>query len=218
MADNQALLMNTDDEDEGLGFGEEGPEAKLRLRQPVVAFFHVAFRAAAILVYILCGGSGFIASFTAVLVLLALDFWTVKNITGRKLVGLRWTNFVDDNGQSHWIFEGRKGSRAGGRPPERRIFWTALIVAPIVWIFLFFFAFFTFRFQWSILVILAILLNVANLYGYIRCKLGHQPGIADASSVLGTGITSLIFRTASAIPTMGKSDANSAANAFSQQV
>jgi hypothetical protein len=29
-------------------------------------------------------------------------------ITGRLMVGLRWWNYVDDNGESHWIFEARK--------------------------------------------------------------------------------------------------------------
>ena len=37
-----------------------------------------------------------------------MDFWTVKNITGRLLVGLRWWNHIDENGQSKWIFENRK--------------------------------------------------------------------------------------------------------------
>jgi hypothetical protein len=29
-------------------------------------------------------------------------------ITGRLMVGLRWWNYVDDNGKSHWVFEARK--------------------------------------------------------------------------------------------------------------
>ena len=37
-----------------------------------------------------------------------MDFWTVKNITGRLLVGLRWWNYVDDEGKSHWVYESRK--------------------------------------------------------------------------------------------------------------
>lgn len=28
--------------------------------------------------------------------------------TGRLLVGLRWWNYVDEDGQSHWVFESRK--------------------------------------------------------------------------------------------------------------
>lgn len=65
-------------------------------------------------------------------------------------MGLRWWNYVDDDGVSHWVFESRKGVRAGGRPPERRVFWGALIVAPIVWFLLFMSSFFTFRFQWTV--------------------------------------------------------------------
>lgn len=78
------------------------------------------------------------------ILLLSMDFWTIKNITGessahmymmfhilfqilltvnsflspsylvfsffsgRLLVGLRWWNYVDDNGKSHWVYESRK--------------------------------------------------------------------------------------------------------------
>lgn len=72
--------------------------------------FHVGFRTIAILVYILCGwfSDSFIASFVAVVLLLSVDFWTVKNVTGRLMVGLRWWNYVDDDGVSHWVYESRK--------------------------------------------------------------------------------------------------------------
>jgi hypothetical protein len=38
--------------------------------------------------------SSFVFSFVMVTLLLAFDFWTVKNVTGRLLVGLRWWNEV----------------------------------------------------------------------------------------------------------------------------
>ena len=44
----------------------------------------------------------------SVALLLAADFWTVKNITGRLLVGLRWWNKVNEDGSTEWIFESRK--------------------------------------------------------------------------------------------------------------
>lgn len=58
----------------------------------------------------LCGwfSDSFITSFVCVVLLLSADFWTVKNITGRLLVGLRWWNYVDDEGVSHWVYEARK--------------------------------------------------------------------------------------------------------------
>lgn len=42
-----------------------------------------------------------------VVVLLALDFWTVRNVSGRTLVGLRFWNQVDEDGSSYWVFEHR---------------------------------------------------------------------------------------------------------------
>jgi len=58
----------------------------------------------------LCGwfSDSFITSFVCVVLLLSADFWTVKNITGRLLVGLRWWNYVDDDGKSHWVYEAKK--------------------------------------------------------------------------------------------------------------
>ena len=43
--------------------------------------------------------------FIVVLLLSALDFWAVKNITGRKLVGLRWWSGFKDDGTEEWYFE-----------------------------------------------------------------------------------------------------------------
>ena len=45
-----------------------------------------------------------------VVVLLALDFWTVRNVSGRVLVGLRFWNQVDEDGTSFWVFEHRNVS------------------------------------------------------------------------------------------------------------
>ncbi|XP_031416993.1 Golgi apparatus membrane protein TVP23 homolog B-like isoform X2 [Clupea harengus] len=70
----------------------------------------------------------------AIILLLCCDFWTVKNITGRLMVGLRWWNQVDDDGKSHWVFESRKGSGKQASDSESRIFWLGLLICPIVWV------------------------------------------------------------------------------------
>jgi len=81
-----------------------------RCRRPLAVFFHLIFRILGIVTYLLCGlfNIGFIVSFVIIIMLLSVDFWTVKNITGRLLVGLRWWNYVDEDGVSHWMFESRK--------------------------------------------------------------------------------------------------------------
>merc|ERR1711962_1121293 len=60
-----------------------------RIKHPVVTFFHLLFRTLALIAYLL----------------LSMDFWTVKNITGRIMAGLRWWNYVNDEGDSVWMFE-----------------------------------------------------------------------------------------------------------------
>ena len=79
-------------------------------RHPLAVFFHLIFRVLGITTYLLCGwfNTGFIVNFVVIIILLSLDFWTVKNITGRLLAGLRWWNYVDEDGVSHWMFESRK--------------------------------------------------------------------------------------------------------------
>ncbi|XP_056018952.1 uncharacterized Golgi apparatus membrane protein-like protein CG5021 isoform X2 [Ostrea edulis] len=99
-----------DSGDVTLNFGEEDEiDRQRKLKHPVAVFCHVAFRALAVLLFILCGwfSTSFITNFILIVILLSMDFWTVKNISGRLLVGLRWWNYVDDDGVSHWVYESR---------------------------------------------------------------------------------------------------------------
>lgn len=47
----------------------------------------------------------FVIIFVVTVLLAALDFWVVKNVSGRILVGLRWWNEINDEGESVWKFE-----------------------------------------------------------------------------------------------------------------
>lgn len=49
--------------------------------------------------------SNFVIIFVITVFLSALDFWVVKNVSGRILVGLRWWNEINDLGESVWKFE-----------------------------------------------------------------------------------------------------------------
>jgi len=70
------------------------------------------FKAGALLTYMFCTffTSNFVIVFVITVLLLAFDFWTVKNVSGRMLVGLRWWNEVKDDGSNEWIFESRQVS------------------------------------------------------------------------------------------------------------
>ncbi|XP_074647982.1 Golgi apparatus membrane protein TVP23 homolog B-like [Tubulanus polymorphus] len=185
MAETTAMMDDT--EDVALNFGEEdSPTRQRKLKHPIAVIFHLVFRLAAILAYLLCGwfSSSFIANFVVIVLLLSMDFWTVKNISGRLLVGLRWWNHVDEDGKSHWIFESRKGAAAKTKVhvAEVRIFWLSLVICEVIWIVFFFGTIFTLNFKWFMVVLVGILLNGANLYGYIRCKLGGKKQLSSAAS------------------------------------
>eukprot|EP00124_Ichthyophonus_hoferi_P002208 Ihof_evm10s141 gene=Ihof_evmTU10s141 len=80
------------------------------LPHPRAVFFHFLFRTLAIVSYLLCNwfSDYFVLNFVVIVLFLSFDFWTVKNVSGRLLVGLRWWNHVKNDGTSHWIFECRK--------------------------------------------------------------------------------------------------------------
>lgn len=180
-----------------------GPEAKLFLpegdqnrhvnerkqfKHPIAALFHFIFKSSAFFVYLFGGilGQDFKSTFVIIVLLISMDFWVVKNVTGRLLAGLRWSNYIDDEGVSHWIFENKTSElkkrgfadyeedQDNGRnhSGDTSIFWTGLIMAPVFWSLMILVCLFRLNVQWLMIVILAFVLSFSNLYGYLRCRLG----------------------------------------------
>ncbi|CAB1338617.1 unnamed protein product [Coregonus sp. 'balchen'] len=169
-------MMRLDDNDDDVSLfdaeedtGRGGKSKKTKIKHPVASFFHLFFRVSAILVYLLCEllSSSFIACMVTIILFLSADFWTVKNITGRLMVGLRWWNQVDKDGKSHWVFESRKeNSKQLVSDSETRVFWLGLVVCPVIWA----------------VVIMGVVLQGANLYGYVRCKVGSRTNFKDMAT------------------------------------
>ncbi|XP_022089311.1 Golgi apparatus membrane protein TVP23 homolog B-like [Acanthaster planci] len=184
-----------DTEDVALDFGSEDDWRRKRaIRYPAAAFFHLFFRVGALVSYLFCNlySNSFIVDFVVILFFVSLDFWTVKNITGRLLVGLRWWNHIDDDGTSHWVYESRKGSKKNTETAtESRLFWLGLVIFPLMWVIFVFSNLFTFRFAWLVVTIVALVLNVANLFGYIRCKVSSRKQLSSmATQFLGQQVMS----------------------------
>lgn len=167
--------------------GGDGAAVRAGFKHPAAAFFHVALKFTAFIFYLFGGwfGQDFISTFVAVILLISMDFWVVKNVTGRLLAGLRWSNYIDDLGNSHWIFENKNTSqnqdrfssfheeiRGNSESADASIFWSGLILAPLLWFLLLIVSIFRLNIQWFMLVTLATILSTTNLYGYIRCRLG----------------------------------------------
>ncbi|XP_019506452.1 PREDICTED: Golgi apparatus membrane protein TVP23 homolog A isoform X2 [Hipposideros armiger] len=193
----QALMDDTEDVSLDFGNEEELAFRKAKVRHPLATFFHLFFRVSAIVTYVCCDwfSRSFVGCFVTVLLLLSFDFWSVKNVTGRLMVGLRWWNQIDEDGKSHWIFEARKVSPNGmaATEAEARIFWLGLIICPMIWTVFFFSTLFSLKLKWLALVIAGIFLQAANLYGYILCKMG---GESDISKVTAMFLSQTVFQMA----------------------
>lgn len=73
--------------------------------------------------------------FIFTLLLLSADFYYLKNIAGRRLVGLRWWNEVNTaSGDSHWVFESSDPNVRTISATDRRFFWLSLYVTPALWV------------------------------------------------------------------------------------
>lgn len=156
--------MPADDDGMGPGFIRQS-------RHPSAAFFHLFFKSLALLVYMFAGLFNFDFIFVCVIciLLLAFDFWTVKNVTGRLLVGLRWWNYVKDDGTNEWVFESLE-NMSEVNANDSRVFWMGLYVPVVIWTGLLVIEVLTLKFMWLIIVLIALSMLVANIIGYTKCS------------------------------------------------
>lgn len=151
------------------GVEEPGaPKASQSFTHLFAVVFHFLWKVLAILTYLL-GNFYFstdTATFIVCVLLLAFDFWTVKNVTGRLLVGLRWWNEIEDDGSSHWVFESLE-DKSTINAWEATLFWIGLVVVPVGWTV--FGLFNVLKPKWLTICVMAVASNVANMVGYFKC-------------------------------------------------
>jgi hypothetical protein len=68
---------------------------------------------------------------------------------------------------------------------EVRMFWTGLILPPVIWALFLLVAFFGLKFKWMLLVLIALTLNFANLHGYVKCKFGSNQSLKEGIKSFG---------------------------------
>ena len=144
---------------------------KVGLTHPVAVFFHLFFKVSALVFYLIVGRlfiDQFIMVFVITVMLLAFDFWTVKNVTGRLLVGLRWWNEIKEDGTNEWVFESLEGQRRVHKT-ESYIFWGTLFLAPLIWGLLSFAYLITFAWGNLCLSAVAVAFYSSNAIGYVKC-------------------------------------------------
>ncbi|CAH2351026.1 golgi apparatus membrane protein Tvp23p [[Candida] railenensis] len=160
---------------------------------PLALFFFIFFRLSPIFMYIFgtlvigifTSDGKFILHFISIVLLVSADFWNLKNIAGRLLVGLRWwneTNLVEGSTSGEvenvWVFETSNPDRYIN-PIDSKVFWLLLYVQPVSWCVLGIFAVLKFQFLYLLLIVIATSLSVTNAMAFTKCdKFGKANGIA----------------------------------------
>ena len=130
---------------------------------PMTLLSFLTFRISSLLVYLLglFFTENYILIFIITMLLLSVDFYHIKNIAGRRLVGLRWWNEVNpETGDTKMVFESldpaTRPRDEGGRPmtnaTDRRFFWLGLYAQPVLWVGLAIVAVFKVELIWLTLV------------------------------------------------------------------
>lgn len=159
------------------------------LKHPVCAFFHLFFKTMAVLTYLFGGvvSGSFVNNFVLCVLLLAFDFWTVKNVSGRLMVGLRWWSETQDDGNTVWRYEAQEEG-LNSTQLDVLVFWSGLFAPLLVWFVFGVGSLFRMKFDWLMLIITALTLSGANALGYVRCK-------QDARGKIGGALTALAAKT-----------------------
>lgn len=151
--------------------------------------FHLLFRSLAIVAYVFANwvfASKFILGSVIIILCLAFDFWTVKNVTGRLLVGLRWWNEIKEDGSNVWIFESKEvpftellqnesytlmlQQNRQVNAVDSRIFWYSMYITLTTWVVFAFVAIIGLKVSWAVLSLVAVFMNMANVIGYTKCE------------------------------------------------
>ncbi|CCE63077.1 hypothetical protein TPHA_0D04430 [Tetrapisispora phaffii CBS 4417] len=146
----------------------------LKSSHPLTLSVHLAGKAVPIVFYIL--GSiffSFTAQFITIVLLLACDFYITKNISGRKLVQLRW--WYDSTGVSGktLTFESHKQYPPSTIPInaiDSKLFWWSIYLTPIVWIVFAIMCILRLKLFYLVLVLVGICLTGINAYGFRQCN------------------------------------------------
>lgn len=148
---------------------------------PRVSLFHVLFKVTAVVVYLFGSwfSDSFVILFVTCILCLAFDFWTVKNVTGRLMVGLRWWNDIGEDGSNQWRFESIDNPESINQN-DYRIFWYSQYIHFVLWVVFGFLDVISGKLTWFLLVVVALGLSGSNIYGYWQCSKDARAKIQGA--------------------------------------
>ncbi|AGO14010.1 AaceriAGR153Cp [[Ashbya] aceris (nom. inval.)] len=161
----------------------------IKSSHPLVLSLHLAGKAIPVAFYLL---GGWFVSYTShflviTILLLAVDFYLTKNISGRKLVHLRWWHNAAGTSEdgSPFVFESYKQypehSGPAVNPIDSKLFWISTYTAPILWGVFSVLCVLRLQFISVFLVLFAAGLTGYNAYGF-RCCDRWEPNKSNSEA------------------------------------
>lgn len=157
---------------------QNAEEGGYRGNHPVAAFFHIIFKIFSVFFFMLgkTMGMSFVSVFICVALLHAADFWTVKNVSGRLMVRLRWWNSIREDGESEWKFESHPNAK-DVHAFDSYFFWIVTYGITGLWILLAVLSLTSL--SYIPLSLLGIVLTGANALGYTKCRRDAKKKLAQ---------------------------------------
>lgn len=167
---------------------------------PTACVFHVLFKGVALFCHFFLGI--FVSSYQVhqmVIISSAFDFWTVKNVTGRLLVGLRWWSEHMPDGQDKWVFE-CKVQEQTLNPKHEYWFWGMQVASTMVWLTLFVINALAIDIPDCTTVLFGLIASGTNLWAYYKCSRIQKQRVKTFTQQLGANFALGLVNTSVKMP------------------
>lgn len=167
---------------------------------PVALLFYIFFRLGPVFIYLFgtlllrlfVSKNRFVLHFILLILLVCADFWNVKNVSGRLLVGLRWWNETSVKEglaeyENIWVFESADPNRYIN-PIDLKVFWMLLYAQPVAWGVLGIMAILKLELLYLVFVVMSLALSATNTVAFTKCdKFGKANNLANDFVSRATG-------------------------------
>ncbi|SCO93983.1 golgi apparatus membrane protein TVP23, putative [Plasmodium malariae] len=146
-------------------------------KHPYICIAHVSFKILSVLLYFIgpyifrsekSKENDFIITFAITLFLVSLDFYLVKNITGRFLVKMIWWIDSNEDYSNKIVFQTSEESLLNS--VNKKVFWYALYINFSIWLMQAIQMLMSFQICWFMLCFLCVFLSFCNLYNFWKCS------------------------------------------------
>jgi len=122
-----------------------------------------------------------------------VDFWIVKNVAGRLLVGLRWWIDFDENGDEQWKFECKVDERNNSGASDKAFWWTLILFA-LIWVILLVINILKFLLTQITICAFCAALLAFNLNSYYKCSKVQRDNVNRLLSQYGANAAARFMR------------------------